>query len=169
MYLVLFFFSSRRRHTRSYGDWSSDVCSSDLLRVGVASLDHEVRDHPVELGSVVEARVRELLEVGHGVRHLVGEQLQLDGALHGLDDRLLVGHQVSTERFSSTCATVFIPTITTDTASLSSTNLRASCAPLRPAWLASSCTRCPSATTWATYGRGIRARMSPFSHTLSGP
>src|SRR5437867_6966974 len=26
----LFFFSSRRRHTRSYGDWSSDVCSSDL-------------------------------------------------------------------------------------------------------------------------------------------
>src|SRR5207248_5864273 len=31
-YLVLFFFSSRRRHTRSYGDWSSDVCSSDLSR-----------------------------------------------------------------------------------------------------------------------------------------
>src|SRR5437867_8503021 len=27
-----FFFSSRRRHTRSYGDWSSDVCSSDLSR-----------------------------------------------------------------------------------------------------------------------------------------
>src|SRR5207248_6820261 len=27
-----FFFSSRRRHTRSYGDWSSDVCSSDLAR-----------------------------------------------------------------------------------------------------------------------------------------
>src|SRR6266705_5399962 len=29
-YDVVFFFSSRRRHTRSYGDWSSDVCSSDL-------------------------------------------------------------------------------------------------------------------------------------------
>src|SRR5699024_12081845 len=28
----LFFFSSRRRHTRSKRDWSSDVCSSDLLR-----------------------------------------------------------------------------------------------------------------------------------------
>src|SRR5438876_12197373 len=25
-----FFFSSRRRHTRWTGDWSSDVCSSDL-------------------------------------------------------------------------------------------------------------------------------------------
>src|SRR2546430_6264112 len=29
---VLFFFSSRRRHTRFDCDWSSDVCSSDLLR-----------------------------------------------------------------------------------------------------------------------------------------
>src|SRR5207248_6931391 len=27
-------FSSRRRHTRSYGDWSSDVCSSDLSENG---------------------------------------------------------------------------------------------------------------------------------------
>src|SRR5688500_20374132 len=29
---VFFFFSSRRRHTRLQGDWSSDVCSSDLDR-----------------------------------------------------------------------------------------------------------------------------------------
>src|SRR6266496_1773275 len=28
--LYVFFFSSRRRHTRSLRDWSSDVCSSDL-------------------------------------------------------------------------------------------------------------------------------------------
>src|SRR6266852_5769792 len=28
-----FFFSSRRRHTRCYRDWSSDVCSSDLIAV----------------------------------------------------------------------------------------------------------------------------------------
>src|SRR5256885_8096323 len=28
--LFVFFFSSRRRHTRLQGDWSSDVCSSDL-------------------------------------------------------------------------------------------------------------------------------------------
>src|SRR5438034_5854845 len=28
-----FFFSSRRRHTRSLCDWSSDVCSSDLKRM----------------------------------------------------------------------------------------------------------------------------------------
>src|SRR2546427_1365968 len=31
MYLF-FFFSSRRRHTRFDCDWSSDVCSSDLMR-----------------------------------------------------------------------------------------------------------------------------------------
>src|SRR3712207_8133024 len=30
--LDCFFFSSRRRHTRYWRDWSSDVCSSDLLR-----------------------------------------------------------------------------------------------------------------------------------------
>src|SRR6266581_7192024 len=35
-----FFFSSRRRHTRWTGDWSSDVCSSDLgLRGGVGGDD----------------------------------------------------------------------------------------------------------------------------------
>src|SRR3712207_8759123 len=29
--LLRFFFSSRRRHTRYWRDWSSDVCSSDLI------------------------------------------------------------------------------------------------------------------------------------------
>src|SRR5699024_11630506 len=33
IYVHIFFFSSRRRHTRSKRDWSSDVCSSDLPRV----------------------------------------------------------------------------------------------------------------------------------------
>src|SRR6266487_1482827 len=37
--LLCFFFSSRRRHTRWTGDWSSDVCSSDLPgRYGLAGL-----------------------------------------------------------------------------------------------------------------------------------
>src|SRR5205807_2801248 len=30
-------FSSRRRHTRLQGDWSSDVCSSDLVVAGIAA------------------------------------------------------------------------------------------------------------------------------------
>src|SRR5215204_1871936 len=33
-FCVFFFFSSRRRHTRSLCDWSSDVCSSDLAGAG---------------------------------------------------------------------------------------------------------------------------------------
>src|SRR5256885_6992494 len=39
-----FFFSSRRRHTRLQGDWSSDVCSSDLTRSCGASPCHA--SHP---------------------------------------------------------------------------------------------------------------------------
>src|SRR5208337_2953600 len=39
--MFFFFFSSRRRHTRYIGDWSSDVCSSDLVdaRLGHAACD----------------------------------------------------------------------------------------------------------------------------------
>src|SRR5438034_4708482 len=41
MYLLffLFFFSSRRRHTRSLCDWSSDVCSSDLNSIGLDGMN----------------------------------------------------------------------------------------------------------------------------------
>src|SRR5215467_13891968 len=45
--LVFFFFSSRRRHTRLQGDWSSDVCSSDLADAQAAIADayaHKVGD-----------------------------------------------------------------------------------------------------------------------------
>src|SRR5947209_16284186 len=36
-FFVFFFFSSRRRHTRYWRDWSSDVCSSDLRSVARTS------------------------------------------------------------------------------------------------------------------------------------
>src|SRR5207249_5690576 len=39
--LSLFFFSSRRRHTTSKRDWSSDVCSSDLNARGNCRLQSE--------------------------------------------------------------------------------------------------------------------------------
>src|SRR5437879_11941454 len=48
--LCFFFFSSRRRHTRYIGDWSSDVCSSDLsIRKGYEARtrrDSQTRRHP---------------------------------------------------------------------------------------------------------------------------
>src|SRR5207249_8423893 len=38
-----FFFSSRRRHTRSKRDWSSDVCSSDLRFLGGTAEQRRLR------------------------------------------------------------------------------------------------------------------------------
>src|ERR1022692_117865 len=38
LFFFFFFFSSRRRHTRLQGDWSSDVCSSDLNDAGSLSI-----------------------------------------------------------------------------------------------------------------------------------
>src|SRR5256884_2144433 len=42
--LYVFFFSSRRRHTRCSRDWSSDVCSSDLVRMllGLAATQRSI-------------------------------------------------------------------------------------------------------------------------------
>ena len=42
IHTLYFFFSSRRRHTRSLHDWSSDVCSSDLREssLNLSHLDH---------------------------------------------------------------------------------------------------------------------------------
>src|SRR2546430_16826795 len=65
----MFFFSSRRRHTRFDCDWSSDVCSSDLYVIRVV-------DHPLEIpqGHVehVAHRGRQRLEEPD-VRHRHGE------------------------------------------------------------------------------------------------
>src|SRR2546430_6455666 len=40
---MCFFFSSRRRHTRFDCDWSSDVCSSDLLTITATDLELSIR------------------------------------------------------------------------------------------------------------------------------
>src|SRR6266496_1242313 len=74
-----FFFSSRRRHTRSLRDWSSDVCSSDLEQAtvvvvpsmgegfGMVALEAMERGRPViaadigGLGELVEHEVTGLL------------------------------------------------------------------------------------------------------------
>src|SRR5215510_16111441 len=50
--LLFFFFSSRRRHTRWPRDWSSDVCSSDLIVRRWS--ERFVRYHP---GARIEARM----------------------------------------------------------------------------------------------------------------
>src|SRR3712207_9231368 len=63
MYTV-FFFSSRRRHTRYWRDWSSDVCSSDLT--GVAG-DANVTATFSEAVSGVSAATFELRDPANAV------------------------------------------------------------------------------------------------------
>src|SRR5256885_2516986 len=46
---VVFFFSSRRRHTRLQGDWSSDVCSSDLVGIVVQAYLRDAEDDLLDL------------------------------------------------------------------------------------------------------------------------
>src|SRR2546429_9866982 len=48
---MFFFFSSRRRHTRCSRDWSSDVCSSDLVSmIAPKAPGHRVREVFIEGG-----------------------------------------------------------------------------------------------------------------------
>src|SRR5438046_9950455 len=62
--MFLFFFSSRRRHTRLVSDWSSDACSSDLL-FGVGGIDHRDRVRLIEPGEKEKVGVLpELVEIG---------------------------------------------------------------------------------------------------------
>src|SRR5437588_6963105 len=67
-FVFCFFFSSRRRHTRSLCDWSSDVCSSDLGRSGELgprlATDRSLWDDPFPAydemraqGDLVEGRI----------------------------------------------------------------------------------------------------------------
>src|SRR5262245_64850294 len=68
-FFVLFFFSSRRRHTRCLSDWSSDVCSSDLL----LGLDRIVARALADDAQVADAD----LDPARGLRvrlHLAGER-----------------------------------------------------------------------------------------------
>src|SRR2546426_7866676 len=58
--VCLFFFSSRRRHTRLQGDWSSDVCSSDLYpnHLLIASMGSFSESLPVSATVYPAARAR---------------------------------------------------------------------------------------------------------------
>src|SRR3712207_9086512 len=62
---MCFFFSSRRRHTRYWRDWSSDVCSSDLLGGDVLPVAAAAAPGPA-----VRAGPRH--PVGRGLEHLDG-------------------------------------------------------------------------------------------------
>src|SRR3712207_9056694 len=71
---MFFFFSSRRRHTRYWRDWSSDVCSSDLALAEAALVEGEDAvpgvEPPLEPGGVLGPGAAPAVAV-HDERHLV--------------------------------------------------------------------------------------------------
>src|SRR2546422_2055756 len=61
--MFVFFFSSRRRHTRCSRDWSSDVCSSDLVGVALQYFTGS-KEHNVALRERAKRRGWKLSEYG---------------------------------------------------------------------------------------------------------
>src|SRR5438067_2513487 len=77
-----FFFSSRRRHTRSKRDWSSDVCSSDLVADLLLRMHQEVGDVAAELAPLRRDQnldVQQLEQGGLEQASLGAEVAQQDG------------------------------------------------------------------------------------------
>src|SRR5207248_4623554 len=62
------------RHTRSYGDWSSDVCSSDLERARREGLDRVGR---ITDGTVID--VQELISNGHAAQTMLIYKYEVAG------------------------------------------------------------------------------------------
>src|SRR2546426_11526394 len=60
VFIIFFFFSSRRRHTRLQGDWSSDVCSSDLISLRL----HARREPRISMQCITQRLARDWLCAG---------------------------------------------------------------------------------------------------------
>src|SRR5207245_7527961 len=90
------FFSSRRRHTRCYRDWSSDVCSSDLLVIAstaVSSCRAPLRGYPTFDQHPLQRGVkRAFLDLKNVLRYPLNGtgdliSMHLAGARQGLQDQ----------------------------------------------------------------------------------
>src|SRR6266487_4880954 len=100
-FFYFFFFSSRRRHTRWTGDWSSDVCSSDL-EGETAKVLREPRRHDAhaavdELGDHLDDAVVEELHLVDADRFVAGDEpthLETGGSRHGAHLRAAVRDDV---------------------------------------------------------------------------
>src|SRR5262252_1023495 len=78
--MLFFFFSSRRRHTRSLCDWSSDVCSSDLASFAIL-LNFPRHNKMRGMGQVVSWSVRDETLHCEGIIRLFHTFAQETGAL----------------------------------------------------------------------------------------
>src|SRR6266487_6472125 len=80
MSVLFFFFSSRRRHTRWTGDWSSDVCSSDLF-VGLdpKEVERTIRVTGYAGFLVAQAAAKRMLARGSGAIFFTGASASVKG------------------------------------------------------------------------------------------
>src|SRR2546426_5171039 len=83
MLFFFFFFSSRRRHTRLQGDWSSDVCSSDLIPPGTLYL--------LILKTLARAGEMHGYEIADSIQRISDDVLQVEeGSLYPALQRMLI-------------------------------------------------------------------------------
>src|SRR5256885_5369843 len=120
---IFFFFSSRRRHTRLQGDWSSDVCSSDLrakIAQRLVAAQHEAAMlttfNEVDMSAVIALRTKYQddfvkkngLKLGfmsffakavvHALREVPAVNAQIDGDSIVENHYYDIGMAVSTEK-----------------------------------------------------------------------
>src|SRR5437588_6746149 len=69
-----FFFSSRRRHTRSLCDWSSDVCSSDLVHSNAATTMRQIGGLASAAGMSVQRMMETVGAQGRSEERRVGKE-----------------------------------------------------------------------------------------------
>src|SRR5437762_13022617 len=109
MLFFFFFFSSRRRHTRYIGDWSSDVCSSDLRGwhpgwmdgVGIVAIASALVSvyllldrfffTPINtaLGQIGRASCRERVEMSEGAVAVKKKNIERCEMIHHKDSRYI--------------------------------------------------------------------------------
>src|SRR6266403_1074197 len=115
--MIFFFFSSRRRHTRSLRDWSSDVCSSDLVHGEIRRVEAIVApkrgqgmtspkaDTALEIAEAVPPDSPGALEIGFAIpQQYNASRILFDNLSRGHGDRLALTGPGGTRSYAQLCA-----------------------------------------------------------------
>src|SRR5215213_11006962 len=92
IFFFFFFFSSRRRHTRLVSDWSSDVCSSDLVAYRRAAT--LMRETPASIAQLaLEGKAKSLNGIGKTIEEKIVQVVEAGEikALHERKERIPAG------------------------------------------------------------------------------
>src|SRR5256885_11813102 len=88
------FFSSRRRHTRLQGDWSSDVCSSDLNPENKTEAEVNFRECTEAYSVLSDANKRQIYDTyGHAGLSSAGASQGFDNTVFQRSEERRVGKE----------------------------------------------------------------------------